>query len=428
MLKKYPIAFYTVWIIALFIFPAPLVLLLNVGLAATIPDQILWIDFGLVAYSWWLFEVLLSTRPSWLDRLIGLPALYLVHSLLGVGALVLAFLHRNFLMSMGRWIILTGNIAWYLIIFGIIYASIFMSGWFVDRLPVVARFKQRLQFIFKHQVSLWIHRLNLVAILLIWLHVHLIGRINTQLSFMLVFDAYTISILGGYLWHKWVNPVKRLTGRVIQNEVFGTNGAHKMTIDFGHHGRLFKPGDFFFFIFKSISKESHPFSVANDPKAKPGIVTIVVGANGDYTKKINTVAIGSAVQAEGPFGRFAPIIEQEPARDLVMIGMGTGIAPLLSIVLSYHDKRRIHVIWTVKNKSEAEVESQLKMLKNARFDYHIQVGRLRVEQLPQLMDLQEVTNSRFLIVGGATAVLNVEHMLHRLGVPRQHLTDERLTM
>lgn len=86
MLKQQPKALYLTWTAILVALPLPLIILLNTGLLDTNLNLFLY-DLGLIAYAWWLAIVYLSTRPQWLDRLIGLPAMYFVHGMLGVLAL-----------------------------------------------------------------------------------------------------------------------------------------------------------------------------------------------------------------------------------------------------------------------------------------------------------------------------------------------------
>ena len=130
MLKQQPKVLYLTWTAILVALPLPLIILLNTSLLDTISNLFLY-DLGLIAYVWWLAIVYLSTRPQWLDRLIGLPAMYFVHGMLGVLALLAIFFYQQFLFSMHTEIRLTGEWAWYLAVFGIAYAIFFMSGWLV---------------------------------------------------------------------------------------------------------------------------------------------------------------------------------------------------------------------------------------------------------------------------------------------------------
>lgn len=127
------------------IFPLPLILLINHTMLTSSINQLFLIDIGVIAYSWWLFEVYLSLRPRWLDQLIGLPALYFVHSFLGIGALLLGFIHWHYLLSMDQWITLSGEAAWYMAFGVALYSIFFMSGWIVDHFKIANDIKRKLQ-------------------------------------------------------------------------------------------------------------------------------------------------------------------------------------------------------------------------------------------------------------------------------------------
>ncbi len=68
---------------------------------------------GTIAYVWLLLAIYLSTRPRRLDRLIGLPKVYMIHGIMSLGAILLAWLHMQGSPSAGL-IKQTGNIAFYL--------------------------------------------------------------------------------------------------------------------------------------------------------------------------------------------------------------------------------------------------------------------------------------------------------------------------
>ena len=78
------------WAVAV-VFPLPLVLVYDAIATEPVTLKQL-VLFGLIAYCWWLLAILLSVRPRWLDRLVGLPAVYRLHGVLGLGALVLAYI------------------------------------------------------------------------------------------------------------------------------------------------------------------------------------------------------------------------------------------------------------------------------------------------------------------------------------------------
>ena len=433
MLKKHPMSLYLVWIIILIVMPLPLIVLLNNGLVDSTRSLLIY-DAGVVAYTWWLGIVFLSTRPKWLDRLIGLPAMYFVHGMVGILALIVATVHVQLSFSMHAIIRNTGHIAWYLAIFGVVYAALFLSGWLVDRFPIVQGLKNKLQFFFKHQLSVWIHRLNIVVILLIWLHVQVIPRVSRITPFVILFDLYTVVALGTYLWFKFVAPAsEKRSGQVINNQAVSDH-VRQVTIGLGRDSSKPLAGDFYFLSFpkaKGISKESHPFSVTNVERKKSMIeVTFTIQTSGDFTGSLVKIVAGESVNLEGPFGRFNKIVSGDVDNSpLILIGMGTGLAPLLDLSKEYSDSRRVHLFWSLRETEKNIFDKQLiPLLKQSNLSLEKHVHRFKASDYQELLSQREINEGRFIIVGPAMGVIEIEKTLHNLGVSRNRLTDERLTM
>lgn len=431
MLKNHPKALMWTWLAILLALPAPLIFLLNTSLIDTATNLFIF-DVGIVAYVWWLAIVYLSVRPQWLDRLIGLPAMYFVHGMLGVLALVAAFIHRQFSFSMHEEIKITGDWAWYVAIFMIAYGIFFMSGWLVDRFPVARQLKARSQRFFKHELSIWIHRLNFVMIFLIWLHVHVIARIAILTPFMMLFDLYTVYALGVYAWQKLIiDQEGQVNATLVSNRALSdTVREIKITLP---ENASYQAGDFYFIRFKSaaISKEKHPFSVASAPSQSPHELTFIIQSVGDFTSRMGQVPEGTAVVLEGPFGRFNPIVE-ELADDapIVLYGLGSGIAPLMSMAQEYRGKRPVHIIWSAKGADEFYFDEPFKALaaESSNITYHGKTSRFTTEELTSILSPEEISQANYFIVGSAPVLLQVEKNLESIGVPAGHIHDERLTM
>ncbi|MGX7112210.1 ferredoxin reductase family protein [Gemella cuniculi] len=429
MLKKYPKALYLTWVAILGLLPAPLALMLNMSLLESSNNLFIY-DAGIYAYVWWLVIVYLSTRPSWLDRLIGLPAMYFVHGMVGVFALFAAFIHWYFSFSMHEEIKVTGNWALYLAAFLIVYSSLFMSGWFVDRFVPFAKIKNRLNKFLKHELSVWVHRLHFVAIFLIWLHVHVIPRIAILTPFMILFDLYTVYFLATYIWYKYIASHEDTTfTTIVANEKLSKT-VQQLTLRLPK-GHSYKAGDFYFLSFrdKNISKEKHPFSVASAPSKNPNEVVFTIQAVGDFTKNIPKVKVGSKVILEGPFGRFDAIAKENPKLPLILYGTGSGIAPLMSMAQEYKSEREVHIIWSAKNEDEMYFDDEFRELAvNENITYHGQAHRFTSDALKNILDKKEIITGLFFIVGAATTVLKVEKNLRKIGVKNTRIHDERLTM
>lgn len=164
----------------------------------------------------------------------------------------------------------TGNIAWYLALIMVIYAIVFLSGWLTDRNAALRKIKQKLEIVFNHQLSVWIHRLNFVVIGLIWLHVNVIPRISSIPYFDLFFDIYTVVFIALYAYQKFVRDADMRNSGTVTENIPLTNNIQKITIKLNDKAPKYQAGDFYFVSFKQkgVSAEAHPFSVMSKPNSK----------------------------------------------------------------------------------------------------------------------------------------------------------------
>lgn len=413
------------WLV-LVLLPVPLVVILNTQLVDE-PKNLIIYDCGLVAYVWWLAAICLATRPRWLANSIGLPTVYLTHGLLGVLAIILATCHKFLAFSMFPTIKLTGNIAWALELFLIIYAALFLSGWLVDRFAGWWRVKHWLEtHVLDHELSMWIHRLNLVVVALIWLHVILIGRLSVP-GFRLVFNLYTVvAILVYLLWQsRRLHGINR--GTVVSNQPFGDQ-LQEMEVKLPS-ASTYHAGDFYFLSFHGagISSESHPFSVASAPRSDEQTVTFLIQRLGNYTRKLSSIKAGTAVKLEGPFGKFDSLLQTKDG-PIILYGLGSGVAPLFSLAAQYAGQKDIHLLWTGPEVGERRLQQRVIKLQKQGVKVNSQLHRYSEDDLAKLLSATEIKNGQVVIVGSASLVLTVERHLRHLGFSRHQLHDERLTM
>lgn len=188
------------WLIALFTVPMPFVAVLAVFIAPVYREMMMTpITLGIIAYVWMLESVYLSCRPHWLDRLIGLPHMYVMHGTLGMMALLLAALHRVDLPAYGLPKTL-GDIAFWLMVVLAILALMFMARPVADRVPPIGWLRRKLEHTFRHEFTVWLHRILLVAVICAWAHFHLIRYIARVLPFTVLVDCVTVAVLGCYAY------------------------------------------------------------------------------------------------------------------------------------------------------------------------------------------------------------------------------------
>ncbi|EST23034.1 FAD-binding oxidoreductase [Streptomyces niveus] len=417
------------WSVAV-VFPLPLVF--TYDSVATEPEQLrFYIFLGLVAYSWWLLAIALSVRPPWLDRLVGLPSIYGLHGMLGVLAIYPAYLHSGNSYSPSRLARDLGDWSFYGALTVLCYSVFFMSGWLTDRSKLLLSVKRILETVFRHQLSVWIHRLNLLIVVMICVHTHLLLRVNQHLWFMVLFDLYTVAVLGLYVWKKWIAPDTCLTGTVTSNEARG-DSTRKVSVALAGTAARLRPGDSLFLRFEgtsAVSREWHPFSVTDDDQET---LTFTISQHGDFTRRLGRVDPGTPVRLEGPFGRFESIVQsRDPGAPLVLLGMGAGVAPLLSLTAAHHTTRDIHLLWAVRKSQDAYYLEELEKYQAAsggRLQVTTKVGRFRREDLRGVLSAEEVTKGQFFIVGPNPAVIASRRLLRRTGVGTRRIHDERLTM
>jgi predicted ferric reductase len=417
------------WSVAV-IFPLPLVL--TYDSVATEPEQLrFYIFLGLFAYSWWLLSIVLSVRPPWLDRFVGLPSIYGLHGMLGVLAIFAAYIHSENSYSPSRLARYLGDWSFYGALSVLCFSAFFLSGWLTDRSRLFLSVKRILEAVFRHQFSVWIHRLNLVIVAMIWLHTHLLLRVNQHLSFMVLFDLYTVVVLGVYAWKKWIAPDTYLAGTVIGNEALGES-TRKVSVALASRAEALQPGDSVFLRFEgssAVSREWHPFSVTGDDQET---LSFTISQHGDFTRGLGRVDVGTRVRLEGPFGRFESIVQgRDRGAPLVLLGMGAGVAPLLSLTAAHHMTRDIHLLWAVRKPEDAYYLDELEKYQAAsggRLRVTTSVGRFHRDDLADVLSAEEVEKGEFFIVGPNPAVLASRRLLRRIRVGVRRIHDERLTM
>lgn len=347
-----------------------------------------------------------------------------MHGMLAVFAIIAATIHRFTANSYHAIIRNTGNIAWYLEIVLMILAIIFLSGWLSDRISWVRRFKANLGL--KHQVSLWIHRLNCVVIALIWLHVNVIPRIANVPYFTIVFDIYTVIFLAFYFYKKFITDADmKNSGEVIVNEPL-TDNIQRLSLKLNKDAKSYKAGDFYFISFreKGKSAEAHPFSVASKPKKDQ--LDFIIHKVGDFTKNIGQYEIGTQVHLEGPYGLFDQEVRAANG-PIILYALGTGIAPLLSLAEEYTGKKDIHLIWSTSSEENYFTE-QIKELQEKGLTVDKKQHRYSDSELQRIISTNELQNGDFFIVGSAPIVIKIKQNLHRLGIAKSRIHDEHLTM
>lgn len=150
------------------------------------------IHLGLIPYAAWLVLTYIATKPKWFINRYNPTEMYDVHRIVGVVSVVLVCAHwyvyflKAYNLTFAFW---TGYISTAAMLIALVFGVLQLSSWLGDRAKSVSR-----------QKALWIHRLNLVAIVAANLHVHGFGRISKMVPFMTVLDVLTYGLVMYYIY------------------------------------------------------------------------------------------------------------------------------------------------------------------------------------------------------------------------------------
>ena len=423
MLRDHRFIFNMIWLIVLLTIPLPLIVTIGNGLPEVFGSRVLAINLGVFAYSWMLSAIFLSSQPKWLDRIIGLPDMYIIHGVTAIFAVIFMYLHDQLLKSSGL-ISLTGEWAMYIFMAVIIYSLVFMAGWLTSRISILMRIKKMLEKIFKHELSMWIHRLNLVAALLAFLHVLLIPYVRSIVPFTVLVILYTVIAFGAYghyAYNKYLNVkvgILKSIRKVDSNITEVTITTSKSIL------RKIEAGDFSFISFPNVKgmKESHPFSILNIPE-RDGYVQMSIEGVGDFTKNLPKLEVGEKVNLTRGYGVLSSMIEKSGKNEkFVLIGGGIGVVPLLGLTDKF-DNKDITFLYTVKKDKKLLYQEKFELWnERSNFKSYSQNGRFTTEQLDKYLPVGEEYN--YIIAGPMVMNLAYEKMLKGKGIKKNRIFYE----
>lgn len=421
MLKRHSYWVVLIWMLVIFVLPLPFLQTLQTGLNGMVGVAWLPIAAGMIAYVWMLTSIYIATRPKWLDRTIGLPAAYQLHGIISLAAILLAFLHLEGSHSQG-WIKLTGFWAFYLMLGVAAYSMIFMAGWLTSRVRWLATIKHALEKVFRHEISIWLHRLNLIATLLVFVHVWLITYIRAITPFMILFTVATVFVFGAYAYYQYQSHLGQLPARLIKLTPLNDR-VLELVIKLKRPIQLHS-GDYIFIAFPQITdlKELHPFSIAQIG-ADSQTLTLAIRQEGDFTRQLATVKPGQPLIVTGSYGLYDEIIHDQKPQKLLLIAGGIGVVPLLSIV-DRHSQIPTTFFYNAHSADGLLYEDKFKAWgKRANFQSFRQVGRFSANQV--LKSLPDEHDGLLVLLAGPAPMARAWiKVLKNAGIPSHQIFYE----
>ncbi|MDT2731383.1 FAD-binding oxidoreductase [Streptococcus parauberis] len=402
MLKKLTSHMGLSWMIILFIIPLPFMYTVKAGLSGVHANSSFGILLGVLAYVWMLTATYIATKPKWIDRWVGMPSAYMIHGMISLLAIFLAFFHKELDPSNGL-IKNTGDIAFVIFLSLAAYSMIFMAGWLTSRVPLLESIKKLLEKIFKHEISVWLHRLNVLATLLVFIHIQLIDYIFAIKPFMLLIWIYSVFVFLSYLWFHFKPAAHGIQASLTSNYEIAPN-IRELQVQLPRRSRLkFHPGDFAFISFPQIKgmAEPHPFSLVNVP-GRDGLLTFAIRGDGDFTRQVAQVPNNSPIRVDGGFGKYQSLIKSFKPKEILIIGGGIGVVPLLSVAEG-NPQIPTQFFYTVKSPEQFIYQDRLSQWQeNPHFRAYCQVGRYNDQEI--LDHLPENPNDCIVLLGGPIAM------------------------
>ena len=199
----------------------------------------------------------------------------------------------------------------------------------------------------------------------------------------------------------------------------------------------FFPGQFFMVRFEDNPKFQRAYSIASSPTQK-NYIEITMDLVGQFTKKLWETKVNDYLIFKGPFGKF--YFNDEIKNNVVLIGGGLGVTPLMSLIRYCNDKKlpnKVSLIYSVKTPADIVYNDELKQIKeqNPNFNYGITItrpqpehnwqgrtGRIDLDLLKK--KIENVENSLYYLCGPLEFVKSTITMLESLGATKEQIKTD----
>jgi ferredoxin-NADP reductase len=192
----------------------------------------------------------------------------------------------------------------------------------------------------------------------------------------------------------------------------------------------FKAGQF---VVLKIGNESRAYSISSHPSEHFVELTIRIGSESYFPKKLENLAIGDIVEIDGPHGTFTL---DAATQNAVFIGAGVGIAGLRSLwseLLRAKPNAKITIICSARTSGEMIWHEAFDKMRNAKVIYTLtreqperwlgELGRIDAAMIKR--NVKDVLDNHYYICGPPEMVGAIEEALISLGVPVAQIKAEK---
>ncbi len=387
---------------------------------------------GIMATLLLLFQLLLTSRLSVINRFLALDSMAVQHRYNGMLIVTLLTAHALLiLLPEGLDNLPIGLEFWPEIVGMVLYSSLL-------GLTLFSLLRDRIRI--PHHIWLRLHRsVGFITVFFAFVHIRFVSEsFKTGLPEIAVYILTALFLLLGlrrlalFLFPSWnyqVESNKRLNP-----------GIHHITLAKTTRRSFdFFPGQFAFLRLNHplTGTEAHPFSLSSSP-GTTGKITFSIGTSGDWTGKIGRIPAGTRASVDGPYGQFTHLhCQNAPA--LIFIAGGIGITPMLSMlkhIAQTSEQRPIHLIWSCRSQEDMVFQKMLdniaSTMPNIAISYHLTGGSAGKGHLTEnhLADLlgNYSRNSAIFLCGPPLMTANVRRHLKAAGFFEKNIHYEFFTL
>lgn len=346
---------------------------------------------ALVGTSVLLLHLVLVARVPWIEAVFGLDKLTGAHKKLGKPLTYILGLH------------VVSSIYFYSIQNGeqIFTAAVDLVGGYFEMLLAAIGFALMLvvtvssinaaRRMLSYEIWYLIHLLSYIAVMLAIPHQFVFGStFLAQPWLSSYFLALYIFVLLNVVWFRSLHPVVRalVGGFKVSSVTPAGNNSTSVTIRGKVLARLhFKSGQFFMVRVMTLKDfwKPHPFSASNS--SGEGFLRFTIGNRGDFTARMQSIALGTRIVLEGPYGVFTEA--KRSKQKVTLIAAGIGVAPIRSLAQQLASKPGdLTILYRANTEQDAALADELVEISQKRGHQLKILTGPRDKRVPWLPELQ----------------------------------------
>lgn len=392
------------------VIPLPLIILqLLVQPDAISFWNIIAVSFGAIAFSFLTIVLYLGTRPRFIDYSLT-QKLHRVLSVLGIAAILLHNQSEEFvnnpetIQQGGDY---GGSAQTIFLILASVSLLFLATKWLSYTPHLVQQFVKRFSFI-RYDWVKWIHHFNLVAILLMTLHVVII---NIELGIPLVGSVYVLYIvlaLGSYIpfiMRKFIRPNATITSIQVLSHSF-----YKLTLCSTQAAAIGQT------IWIRKGYQEHPFTIV---EKEGNELSLIIKKVGPFTAFLSSLKLGEALYISKGNGSKLKVTEP-----IIYIAGGSGVTSAIALLNEWKEQpyKPFHLYWSVRTMDERNaLQGYFEEIQQSypNFHYYSFVTQENMRKRLTINDIKQndqAQNAQFYICASSNATKQFHQLLNEFAI------------